>query len=43
MLESEYSPSAGFGGLSDKTIKGLTSLLSVGEELSILHALEICL
>ena len=42
MLDSESSPLAGFGGLSDKTIKGLTSLLSVEEELSILHALEIC-
>ena len=43
VYESASSPLVGFGGLNDNIIKGLTSLLSVEEKLSILHALEICL
>ena len=32
-IESASSPSVGFGGLNDNIIKGLTSLLSVEQEI----------
>ena len=39
---SASSPLVGFGKLNDNTIKGLTNLLSVKQEIKLLHTLVDC-
>jgi hypothetical protein len=42
-LEITSSPLVGFGELNDNTIKGLTSLLSVEQEIKYMHTHEYCI